>query len=853
MTMMSGASNPRVAGILLFCLSGLTLVVEVLQVRIFSYSLDPQTVYMAISVALLGFGVSAVALACWPKWRDIDPVTALAGNLVLFGFATLLTNLIFANISTYVSAILLMPGTGYTLVNPASVIFLLCATPYFFAGVGISLGILGARGEIGSRYFVNLAASGLGCAIVFPLLTHMGAEGAVCLVSAIALVIGGIGLFPSNKTAFVAALGGVVLAAWLGASRENFEFAPDFGDFPSGVTRPIMARYGSSVVPTRTFARWDPIAKVELYEWPGPPHYFHQTVPVQLYTQDAGSISTVLGFAGHAPEALSFAKGSNYGAGTVLRAGGNVLIIGLGGAPDALAALANGAGHVTGVDINNAAIVAVEQTAHQTGLDQFSDRLSLVHADGRGYVQTRPNQFDVVQMTGAETWSAGYVSGSVLSENYLYTVEGVTSLFAALKQDGILAITRFGIEPIRNTSTVLTALRSMGISDPSRHVIVLAQGTRTKWGTILAKRTVFTDAEIAKIMRFVADSGPYAQTNTLPLFDALAFGVSAPLRLVYAPGQPLPVSGDAPTDQAARIYHELIRKADENHLPEWYAAQSRNFAPTTDDMPFFFQFTRFRLPGLRDLFGHNQVTPYGWDPSGYIRLTFQFALVAFVLMFVPVVFVRRREPRTSGGFRSGTCFLAVGLAFMFVEIGLMQKLTLFLGHPNYAISTVLFSILVFAGLGSYISQRVMRSQVSVLQWSMPLIVTGVLLIILMSMTLLPWTIGLPLGARILIAVLLIAPLAFLMGTPYPTLLTWSEARDRSFTPKALALNGFASVFASLASIPLSSALGFRAVLLTGASMYALGWLALPHRRAVTASAEARTGQRIEVLQNAAVK
>ena len=842
------ASSTCMTGGLLFCLSLLTLVSETLQVRVFSYSLDAQAVYMAISVALLGFGVSAVVLACKPSWRAINPARALAGNLVLFGFATLLSNMVFADTSTFVSAIILAPGRGFTLANPASIMFLLCAIPYFFAGLGIAQGILGARGEIGRLYFLNLLASGIGCAVVFPLLTGIGAEGTICLVAGTALLIGGIGLLPFNKPATVAALAGIVLAACLGASRERFEFAPDFGDFPSAVSIPIMQRYGPSVVPRRTFARWDPLAKVELYQWPGKARYFHQTVPVMLFTQDAGSISTVLGFGGLTSEARSFARGSTYGAGTVLRPGANVLVIGLGGAPDALAALANGASHVTGVDINDAAIDAVRQTSHLTGLDQVPTQFTLMHADGRSFVETHRNQFDVIQMTGAETWSAGYISGSVLSENYLYTLEGTAHLFAGLKPDGILAITRFSIEPIRNASTVLTALRAMGITNPSRHVIVLAQGRI--WGTILAKRTEFTAGEIEKIRAFVADSAPYARANTLPVLEALAFGITEPLRMVYAPGQPLPVSDDRAANETARIYHELIGKADENRLPEWYAAQDHNFEPTTDDRPFFFQLSRLKLPRLYDLLGHDRVTPYRWDPSGgYIGLTFQFALLALVLIFVPVLFMHRRTTQGSGSLRSGTCFTAIGLAFMFVEIGLMQKLSLFLGHPNYAISTVLFSLLIFAGLGSYASQRSMGSEVATLRWSIPLTMTGIVAIVVLSATVLPLAIGLPLGFRIVIAVLLIAPLAFLMGAPFPTLLTQLEARNPDFAPRALAINGFASVFASLAAIPLSSFLGFRAVLLIGASMYALGWLTLPRR----VSAEAPERESVKVLENVAIE
>jgi hypothetical protein len=143
----------------------------------------------------------------------------------------------------------------------------------------------------------------------------------------------------------------------------------------------------------------------------------------------------------------------------------------------------------------------------------------------------------------------------------------------------------------------------------------------------------------------------------------------------------------------------------------------------------------------------------------------------------------------------------------------------------------------------------MGSAIAALRWSMPLIALGVVAIIVLSTTLLPLAMGLPLVARILIAVLMIAPLAFLMGTPFPTLLTWLEAHNTGFAPQALAINGFASVFASLASIPLSSALGFRAVLLIGASIYVLGWLTLPRR--VSADAQAR--ESVKVLQNATIE
>ena len=820
--MTARAPAVNAAGILLFCLSLLVLVLEVTQVRIFSYSLDPQTVYMAISVAMLGIGVSAVTLACVPRLRSIEPVKVIAASLILFGASALVSNLLFSNVSDFVTHFLL-PQAGLTLVSPTVLVFLICSVPYFFAGIGIAIGILGAGGSVGTNYCLNMVGSGLGCAIVFPLLSTVGAEAAVCLVAGSAMLLGALYSWRFSHPAALAALAGVALCAYLGANRDAFEFAPDAGDFPSLVSAPIIAKHGPSAKPTRTFAAWDPIGKVELYQWPYEDGFFHQDVPVKLFTQDAGSISLVLGFGANNDAARSFVRGSTYGAGTLLRPGGNVLVIGLGGAPDVLAALANRAAHVTAVDINAAAVAAIKYKSVFVGLDQVAAELSLVHADGRNYVESHRNAFDVIQMTGAETWSAGYVSGSVLSENYLYTREAFTSMFGALRPDGILAVTRFSNEPIRNASTALDVLRSFGVTDPSRHIIVLAQGTA--WGTILAKRSAFTAEEIDSVRTFAKESEAFARANTLPLFEEFGFGISAPVKVIYLPGEPTPAAAGG----KARLYAGLMRAADENRLTEWYAVQSQNYQPTTDDKPFFFQLDWLKPPTFKEIRGGDRFDPYRWNPvGGYIGLTFQFAVLALCLIVGPVMVLRGRAPATPGSFRLAFYFLVIGFGFMFIEIGLMQKLTLLLGHPTYAISTVLFSILVSTGLGSYMSQRwTQDSARGLLFWALPAILVSATLFLLFSSSLLPGLIVLSRPARILIAALLVAPIGFFMGFPYPTILMWLEARHRHFTPWAIAINSFASVLASVACIPLSSYLGFRAVLAIGIGMYAAAWLSVP--------------------------
>jgi hypothetical protein len=808
----------RLVGWLLFLLSMATLTLEIIQVRVFSYCINPIFVYMVISLALLGIGTSGTVLSLFPRLRSIPIPRALAACLVLFAGTAAVANFAFARLSHLVVA-----NSGVTLLSPVAFIFLLFTVPYFFSGLGVALVLISESDRVARNYFVNLVGSGAGCFIAYPFLDLLGAERLILLILLPCALAGTLVCLRSAR-AWVLAAALVTAALLLGVvfARQVLPFQPDRSDFLALAIERLETQSGSAVEPKRVFARWDPVGKIEIFEFPEPHGLFAGDVPSLLFTQDAGAPSLLLGLGDRPEMQRALARSTIYGLAPSLRPSGRVLVMGLGGGPDLLASLAAGADHVTGVDINAAAIEALEARFRgYLGLPSpESDRLTLVHADGRAFARRFANSFDVIQMTGADTYAAGSISGSVLSENYLYTIEAFRDFFRALKPDGILAVTRFGVESFKIVTTSAVALQSIGIREVGDHVVSVRQGEL--WNLTLIKKTPFTPEEVTRIRDFCATGSPQALEFSMPIYDVMGFRLDRALEPVHLPtgtkqrpprGSRSPVNDFLAAAEAGRLEQHL------SGLPKF------DFTPSTDDRPFFLQLERLRWPSFSELFARNQLSnPLSWSMTRYVSIVFQIGLIALLLILGPLFTFRRRGLALTATAPLAGYFFAIGAGFMFVEIGLMQRFTLFLGHPIYSISTVLFCLLFFSGIGSYWSGHWSlgaRATVAIAAGSVAL---GVLALGALSGAIFEACLDFEIGVRIGLSVLMLAPLSVFMGMPLPTLLRLAEERTPDFAPWALGVNGFASVLGSLATIPLTIALGFSTTFSLGALAYAIAWV-----------------------------
>ena len=205
------ANSAAVAAALLFLLSMGTLALQIVQIRVFSYSINPVFVYMVISMALLGIGASGTALSLLPGLRRLPLVPAMAGCLILFALTGTFANLAFARLSSHIDA-----ASGLTLLSPVTGIFVLFTLPYFFSGMGVALLLLSDRKNLGRNYFINLAGNGAGCFVVYPFLPDLGAPGVVMTIFAACGIGAAIACWTHvRRVAWLASAAAFLLAAGL--------------------------------------------------------------------------------------------------------------------------------------------------------------------------------------------------------------------------------------------------------------------------------------------------------------------------------------------------------------------------------------------------------------------------------------------------------------------------------------------------------------------------------------------------------------------------------------------------------------------------------------------------------------
>jgi hypothetical protein len=547
-------------------------------------------------------------------------------------------------------------------------------------------------------------------------------------------------------------------------------------DETKGITQ-MIRKFGGHQVQSR----WDPLARIDVVEKEGS----NPTIFI-----DAAAATAVA-----APVSPEQALGDLSTLPFQLVRNPSVAIIGPGGGTDVQNALALGAREITAVEINPVIIDLVTDTYADHVGHVFEDpRVHLVRDEGRSFIGRSQRSFGVIEITLIDTWAASVAGAYSLSENYLYTTEGLVSYLVHLDRDGCLAITRWYYEAPRLVAMARAALTSIGIGDPSSHVAVVEQGVRT---IVLVKREPFSEAE-AVLLRTAAQSRGRVQHDPL-------------------------------TPSGRTIYDALLMLPDPTTL---FGRSDVALSPVTDESPFFFQMTRWRSlwpASLHEVRDPENLGPLA-IPVAQIALVTALVLgVALSVVLLAVPIARGAVPREER-WRWLAYFLALGIAYIIVEVVLMQRLALFLGHPTYSVTAVLFAILLFSGLGSAWSGRRHGTPAvvgRVLIWGIPL---AIALVAFAVPPIVRALIGLPLPARMAIATAFIAPLAFLMGMPFPIGIRVLGARGGRFIPWAWAANGCGSVLGSVWAVLGAMLWSFSSMLIVAGLIYACALLGMARVR-----------------------
>jgi hypothetical protein len=489
----------------------------------------------------------------------------------------------------------------------------------------------------------------------------------------------------------------------------------------------------------------------------------------------------------------------------VLRPHGDFAIIGPGGGPDVLRAVASGSPSVTGIEINPIIANTVMRERYAEYSHHLYERPEVhIHVtDGRSFIRNSHAQYDVIQMTLVDTWASTAAGAFALSENSLYTADAFREYFEHLKPAGMIAITRWEFhqprEALRVVSVAMEALHQLGVSNPARNFIVVSEGELDEDGipvVVLAKKSPFSADEEAAVIAHLEE------------YDDLA-----PLYLPSAPGK--------------NPFSALIARNDPWAFASEYAY---NVAPVTDNAPFFF-FTLKTGKALGDegvRGGIDWKVNLGVVVLGMVLLISLAAVLVFLIL--PMIF-GARGPSRSGSRRRGVqllYFIAVGLGYILVEIAFIQRFVLFLGHPTYALTVVIFLLLLSSGAGSLVSRRWLREPARV---SLPLLllVAAIGIYVLVLPGLLNALVGLPFALKVLISGLILIPLGLAMGMPFPTGLRALGASTAeplvegvasgNAVEWAWAMNAASSVLGSVLAMVIAIHWGLNFTLACGAAAY----------------------------------
>jgi hypothetical protein len=588
----------------------------------------------------------------------------------------------------------------------------------FLTGLLFSLVFAREKYRIAHLYGADLVGGAVSCLAVVPLLDWLGGPNTI-VFSALAMASAAL-LWPGSRKKFATVVAGaLVLLLVANYSGKLIDIVYAKGE-----------RRDQSWV---EFARWNAISRVEVNAVGGR----------TFILIDAAARTDIMNVDAHDPAAMQKTNlmHSSAALANVLRARADYAIIGPGGGPDVLRAVANGSSNVTAIEINP----IIANTIMRGRYADFAHHLyeiPEVHlhvGDGRSWIRSSREHYDVLEMSLVDTWASTAAGALALSENNLYTVEAFREYFDHLKPDGIIAITRWEFqqprEALRVVSEAMEALRQTGTADMTGNFIIISDGPLNIDGrrvAVLAKKSPFTPEEQALVRGYLADNPSYV--------------------LLYMPSDP---------GQSA--FSEMIQSGNPTAFSATY---SFNVAPVSDNAPFFF-FTFKTAQALQRIVERNG-TGRDWDNNLGVAVLGMLLLISIVAVLAILIFPLLLH----GGSRSPAVlplvyFVAVGLGYIMVEIALIQRFVLFWGHPTYALTVVVFLLMLSSGGGSVVS-RVWLSQILRVRWVLGAIMLLVLAYIFVLPLLFSSLVGLPIAVKLLLSAVLLVPLGFLMGMPFPT-------------------------------------------------------------------------------------
>jgi len=811
-----------------------TLIYEIGLTRIFSISQGYHFAFMVISISLLGIGAGGafmtVAGGRWSVVSDQEMPLHLSTLSALFSIVAVLS---FLAANQIIFDPVKAAWSKWEFLKILAQ-YLILSLPFLISGMILSIAYRSMSSMVHRLYLADMAGAGVGCLFVLYIFSKSGGEGVVTSSAVLSLIASLLFLSSSTlegKGLFIPIIAKVVLLIAVLSSNQFLEIRMSpYRELSSVLNFPGATVVDSILSPS---SRMDIVDSPAVRAAPGISLTYQNPLPQQLgFTLNGGGLSTItnpegdLSFLRHLPSSLPYR----------LRRGGDVFVVDPGGGMELLSALENGAKYVSGSETRGIVLSAMEGELSAISGNLYN-HINIGHGYGRDLLKESGRTFDIIQLPLTDTLGSSSSGIMGLQEEYNLTVEAFSEYFRHLKKDGFVAASIYLLPPPRQELKLLsTIVEALNTGSPSPQSTPVKGGEATlipsplegfmpgwvdgqgeggfakdriiairSWGvlTILAKNGAINESDIAAVKGFCNEER----------FD-----------LVWYPG----ISEDE-TNQFNRfsepLYHREFRSILEGDRERFYRDYVFDVTPATDDRPFFGQ--TFKMARMKETY---ESVGKKWGiliEGGYLLpwILVQSALASIILIVLPLLLMKKERVRMRHLLSLTIYFSAIGMGYMFLEISLMQRMIPFLGEPVYAISAVLFSLLISTGLGSYISGRfrlIERYTIHII-----LIVPLLAVFYLIIMRSVPEMVtGLGLAERYSLTTIFFIPLGIAMGIPFPTGISILGKDRPDLIPWAWCINGSFSVISSVLAMLLALFWGFSTVHMLAAGCYIIAWLAI---------------------------
>jgi hypothetical protein len=776
---------------------------ELLLVRLFAIIQWHHYAAMVISLALLGYGASGTFLALAGATLTRCYLLTYTACATGFGLSALSCFLLAQRLPFNALELPWDPLQPLWLM----LVYLTLMVPFFLAATCVGLTFMRYRGCIARVYSFDLIGAAGGTVALVGVLFLVPANRALELVAAVgplaaALAWLGSGARPRWVSLLLALLT-VVLVVGLPPSWVALNMSP------YKELRQALRVAGATVVASRS----SPLGQLTVVHNPVIPFRYvpglslntlgEATEQLAIFIDGDGS-GVIAGYRGQ-PGSLSYLDDTTAALPYHLLQQPRVLVLGAGGGAAVLQALYHQARRVEAVELNSQLVGLVRREFGEFAGNLYrkgawNDRVRVHIAEARSFVAQSRDHYDLILVELGHASAAAAGGLSALSESYLLTVEALAAYLERLAPGGLLTLSRGSKLPPRDSvklfATAVAALERTGEREPWRRLAWI-RGWDTS--TLIVKNGPFSDDDVATV-------GEFCQRRS---FD-----------VIYYPGvrsQDLNRFNQLDRPYFFDAARALLGPDRERFLDQYKFAVT----PATDNRPYFFDF--FKWYSIPEILSSLERGGVGLIELGYVVLVatlLQAVVASVVLIVLPLHLARLGARRSVRSLRVLGYFVAIGLGFIFVEIAFVQKLTLFLGHPLYAVAVVLAGFLAFAGLGSRrvaVQHGTSGGDGAVVA----LLATAILAVTCYALLphLLSPFLGSPELVKVALALTLIAPLAFSMGRPFPLGMARLEARAPGLIPWAWGVNGCASVVAAVLAKVIAMHFGMTSVIVLAGLFY----------------------------------